>query len=222
MSLAARRILAVTLLLLGGFVLCCGVLMGLVLPISFGDDIARVERLTPISFVAFEDGAPGREVLVEGALSPDNPASPEGLIVYTRSVMELDSDGDRVWREAASVRPPLLVELPGGAVRVRGGYALEGTPPADIERADERLRGAAAGDAVIAVGTLVEGPEGIELRAEFVGFGTRDDYLERNRVALRFSRIFGWMLLGGAALLLAGGIALLLWSLAVRRSAPRP
>lgn len=222
MSLAARRIIAVTLLLLGSVVLCCGLLPGLVLPLVFDADIARMERLQPISFVVFEDGAPGREALIEGALSPRNAASPDGLIIYTRSLPEVESDGDRVWREAERVLPPLLVDLPGGVVRVQEGYSLDGSFPTHVERTDERLSGAGAAAPVIAVGTLVEGPEGIELKADFVSFGTRDDYLERNRVGLLFSRIFGWTLLGGGALLFVGGLVLLLRSLTERRTPTHP
>lgn len=212
MSLAARRIISVALLLLGSIGLCCGVIPGVIFPLVFDADIARVEALRPISFVAFEDGAPGREVLVEGVLSPRNPASPEGLIIYTRSVATTDSDGDRTWREVESVRPAVILELQGGVVPVRAGYSLDGSLPTQIERPGERLNGVMSGATVIVVGTLAEGPEGIELQAELLSVGTREEYLTRNRQLLVFFRVFGYALLCGGILLFGGGLLLLVRS----------
>lgn len=220
MSLALRRILAGALLLVGCLGLGCGLLAGVLMPWLFDADTARVRRLQPISYVAFEDGAPGREALIEGRLSERNRAGAEGFVVYTRYVAQVEADGDRVWRSVETARPPLLVELPGGGlVRVRGDYTLSGSLESE-ERGPLRVEGLRAGAALIAVGELVEGQESVELQADLIAAGARDDYLRSSRGASAFFAIFGRSLLAVSALMLAGGILLLLRLL--RRRGPTP
>jgi hypothetical protein len=218
-SLAVRRILAASLLLLGGLGLACGLLAGLLLPWLFDADLARVRRLEPLSYFAIEDGAPGREALIEGRLSERSSPGPEGFIVYRRYVATVEPDGDRAWQQVELVRPPLLIELPGGLVRVAGDYTLQGT----LERYEQgplRLEGLRAGAPVIAIGELVEGQEGIELRADTLAAGTRDDYLRSTGDASAFFSIFGWSFIICSAAMLAAGLALLLHLLRLRRANP--
>jgi len=218
-SLATRRILAAALLLIGSLGLCCGLFSGVLFPRLFDADVARVQALDPLSYAAFEDATPGRAALLEGRLSARNPASPEGFVIYTRSVAGLDRDGKRVWRELERVQPPLLLELPGGVARVVGDYNLNGI----MERVGDdltQIEGLRAGATVIAVGTLVQGQEGIELQADLIAAGTRAAFLASNRSAALFFSIFGWALIGGGALLFVGGLFVLLRLL--RAPAQRP
>jgi len=218
-SLAARRILAAALLLIGSLGLCCGLFSGVLFPRLFDADVARVQALAPLSYAAFEDGTPGRAALLEGRLSARNPASPEGFVIYTRSVASLDRDGKRVWRELERVQPPLLLELPGGVARVVGDYNLNGI----MERVGDdltQIEGLRAGASVMAVGTLVQGQEGVELQADLVAADTRAAFLASNRAAALFFSIFGWALIGGGALLFVGGLFVLLRLL--RAPAQRP
>ena len=220
MSLAARRILAAALLLIGSLGLCCGLFSGVLFPRLFDADVARVQALDPLSYAAFEDATPGRAALIEGRLSARNPASPEGFVIYTRSVAGLDRDGRRVWRELERVQPPLLLlELPGGVARVVGDYNLSGS----LERVGDdltQIEGLRAGATMIAVGTLVQGQEGVELQADLVAAGTRAAFLASNRSTALFFSIFGWALIGGGALLFVGGLFVLLRLL--RAPAQRP
>lgn len=218
MSLALRRILTVVLLLLGCIGLACGLLAGL-LPRLFDADIARVRRLEPLSYVAFEDGAPGREALIEGRLSERNRPTLEGFIAYRRYAATLSPNGNRTWRQVETIQPPLLVELPGGLVRVSGDYTLSGA----LERYEQgslRLDGLRPGAPVIAIGELVEGQEGIELLADTVAAGTRADYLRGASEASLFFSVFGRTLLVSSGLMLVGGLLLLLHLLRRRRAYP--
>ena len=219
MSLATRRILAAALLLIGSLGLCCGLFSGVLFPRLFDADVARVQALDPLSYAAFEDATPGRAALLEGRLSARNPASPEGFVIYTRSVAGLDRDGKRVWRELERVQPPLLLELPGGVARVVGDYNLNGS----LERVGDdltQIEGLRAGASVVAVGTLVQGQEGVELQADLVAAGTRAAFLASNRAAALFFSIFGWALIGGGALLFVGGLFVLLRLLRGRARRP--
>ncbi len=219
MSLATRRILAAALLLIGSLGLCCGLFSGVLFPRLFDADVARVQALDPLSYAAFEDATPGRAALLEGRLSARNPASPEGFVIYTRSVASLDRDGKRVWRELERVQPPLLLELPGGVARVVGDYNLNGS----LERVGDdltQIEGLRAGASVMAVGTLVQGQEGVELQADLVAAGTRAAFLASNRAAALFFSIFGWALIGGGALLFVGGLFVLLRLLRGRAQRP--
>jgi hypothetical protein len=218
-SLAVRRILAAVLLIIGALALACGLLSAILLPWLFDRDAARVQRLEPISYAAFEDGAPGREAMIEGRLSERNREGAEGFIAYTHYVAEVEPDGDRTWREVEQVRPPLLVELPGGLVQLRGDYSLSGTMER-YEQAGQRIEGLRPGARVIALGELVEGQEGIELAAEFVAAGTRAEYLSGAREASVFFSVFGRTMLCGSALMLAVGLFFLVQLLRRRNSAP--
>lgn len=207
-SLAIRRVLAGVLLVVGSLALCCGLFSGLLFPWAFNSDVALVQRQEPLSYVALEDGTPGRPALVEGRLSPRNRTSPEGFVLYTRSVPATNDDGERTWREVERVYPPLLVELPGGVVRVVGDYRLNGSTERE-ESVAQRLEGLRPGAEVIAVGTLVQGQEEIELEAELLGVGTREAFIADNRAAARFFSIFGWLLVGGGVLMAGAGLFLL-------------
>src|SRR5688500_14970651 len=63
---------------------------------------ARVERLAPISAARLVDTAPGQEVLVEGRVSPRNPALHREFVAYVREAYRdklLDGDSSPSWVE---------------------------------------------------------------------------------------------------------------------------
>jgi hypothetical protein len=211
MSLALRRVLAGVLLALGSLGLCCGLFAGLLFPWLFNTDVALVQGLPSLSYVAFEDGAPGRKVLIEGRLSARNRVSPEGFVLYTRSVAVHEPDGDRSWQELEQVHPSLLVELPDGLVRVVGDYRTNGSMERE-ERGDRLVEGLRVGAEVIVVGRTVQGQEGLELDAELLGVGTRAEFIAATQMAARFFGIFGWTFVALGVLMLLGG-GWLLWRL---------
>lgn len=184
----------------------CALFSGALAPWLIGETIAQVERLEPTSFPAFEDGEPGREVLIEGVVSERNPVE-NGFVAYERYVAQRDPDGDLSWRKVDEVRPPLRIDLRGGSVRVVGNYRLE-SPGDEDETEGERFVGLRVGTPVIAVGRLTQGQEEIELDAEFIGVGTRDEFLQDQRELITFFRIL-------SALFAPCGIALLIAAVAL-------
>ncbi|HEU4324874.1 MAG TPA: hypothetical protein VFS21_17140 [Roseiflexaceae bacterium] len=185
----------------------------------------RAERLTPLGAAALEDSPPGREVLVEGAVSARNRALFQDMVAYVREEYRgTDSDGDSQWSEDERRTPPLWLDLPGGTARLADDtYTLESPAqrwqePGGLTwngfsgEGTKRYRGFRAGDSVVAIGTLVAGQEGPELRAEFVAGGTRASYIASQRSGAAvlpwiggiFTLVGAGLMAGGAWLLLRG------------------
>lgn len=164
----------------------------------------RAERLAPLGAAALDDSQPGREVLVEGRVSARNRALFRDFVAYLREEYRGSDDNNRdKWVEDERHTPPLLIELSGGTValaddqyrldnpahtwqepgaRSWNGFTGEGT---------KRYRGFAAGDPVMAIGVLVRGREGLDLRAEWLYGGTRADYIAGQRSSAAFLPWFG-------------------------------
>jgi hypothetical protein len=206
-SRTARIIIATIVALLGCIGLVCGLYSGVLFPMIFNLETERVRSLEPSSFVVIEDGVPGREVLIEGELSARNPISPEGFIAYTRSERVVADNGNRTWREVASVYPPLLVDLRGGIVQVRDGYRLSGVLES-VQRGGARFAGLRPGDVVLVVGTMVEGRQGIEVQPDLVFAGSREEYFAENATTVLIFRSLGWIVGGCGAAMAAVGLAL--------------
>lgn len=186
----------------------------------------RAERLAPLSAAALEDGQPGREALVEGRVSARNPALFQDLVAYVREEYRGSDDNRRdMWAEDERRTPALLIDLPDGAASLADGqYALDNPPQSWQEpggkrwdgfagEGTKRYRGLRAGDQVVAVGTLVEGREGLELRAEWVYGGTRAQYIEGQRGSAAFLPWFGGLFALIGAVVAGIGV----WTLARRR-----
>jgi hypothetical protein len=177
-------------------------------------EAARAEGLRPLTAAALDDGAPGREVLVEGRISERNPALFRQFVAYAREEYRGGDDDKDTWQEDQRSTPPLLIEVADGAVSLaKAGYVLDSPPHTWQEsqslswngltgEGTKRYRGFQAGDVVMAIGTLAAGSEGMELRAERVYGGTRSAYIASRRSAARW---IPW--LGGVFAVVGAGIA---------------
>ena len=183
----------------------------------------RAERLLPLSAAALDDGRPGREVLVEGRVSARNRALFQGFVAYVREEYRgSDDDHKDKWSEDERRTPPLLIDLAGGVVTLADDqYDLDSPPHAWQEpgaltwngftgEGTKRYRGFQAGDPAMAIGTLVLGREGVELRAERLYGGTRADYIAGRRGSAAFLPWFGGLFaLIGAVVAAVGAWVLL-------------
>jgi hypothetical protein len=206
--------------------LAIGIVLATVAARQAGAEATRAERLRPLTIAALDDSQPGREALVEGRVSDRNPALFQQLVAYVREEYRGRDDDDRErWEEDERRTPPLLIDVADGVVPLANdSYTLDSPPhtwPESLTslvwngltgEGTKRYRGLRAGDGALAIGTLVAGPEGLELQAERVYGGTRSSYIaERQQTALwmpRIGAIFGVI---GAALALVG-----IWWLARR------
>jgi hypothetical protein len=179
-------------LFVGGAFLC-----GLVALYSSHRAANRVKGLTPVTVAALTDSQPGREVLVEGHVSSRNSVqslSP-GFVAYMREEREIYTDDEGTpepgsWSETERVTPPLLLELSDGLVQIENddydlenGRTIEGEPSFFDRYSDTRYKGIEIGDAVIAVGVVVEEAERPQIEADFIARGTQESYVASQRSA---------------------------------------
>lgn len=182
-----------------GVLFVCGALLcGLVTWYSSTRAANRVKGLTLVTTVAaLGDGQPGREVLVEGHVSSRNPVQPlsPGFVAYIREEREISikDDGTRTpgsWSVRRQVTPPLLLELSDGLVQVENddydlenGRTIEEEPSSFDRYSDTRYKGIEIGDAIIAVGVVVEDTERPQIKADFIARGTQASYVAGQRSA---------------------------------------
>jgi hypothetical protein len=176
----------------------------------------RAERLRPLSASTLEDTAPGGEALIEGRISDRNAPRFRELVAYVRQEYRGSDDDGEEWREDERVTPRLLLDVPGGRAQIGNtDYALE-SPPVKWQESrtltwngltsegTKRYHGFAAGDTATAIGTVVSGREGPELRAELLFGGDRAAYIASQRGAAAFLPWFG-LIFGVIGLALAAG-----------------
>jgi hypothetical protein len=207
----------VLLLGMGLLFLAVGAIVGLFGARQAQAHVARIESLRPLSAAALDEQASGADALVEGVVSPRNPAVFRNFVAYVREELDVatDRDGDRgeTWRPDGRETPRLVLEA--------GGVVLVGNESYSIARGHEtwydqatlgfndrprdgskRYHGLVAGRPVVAFGTVVEGLEGQELSAQTLYGGTREEYLASQREAAAFMPIFG-AIFGAVGLLLS-------------------
>jgi hypothetical protein len=172
----------------------------------------RAERLAPVSAANLTDAPPGQEVLVEGSVSPRNPAVHREFVAYVLEEYRdkaLDGDSTESWVEVERATPPLIVLVRDGEARIANDDYTFDTTAVTVEEAKPTFtkgavqsRGYVAGSPVLAIGKVVAGG-GVE--AEFLYAGTRDAYREEMaRMARRTLPVgLAFLLVGVAAL--AGG-----------------
>lgn len=172
----------------------------------------RAEGLAPADAAALAAADAGAELLVEGTISPANPARFRDFVAYVREEFRgSDSNGDERWAEDERVTPPLLIEARGQARLANADYALEGPHErwqeeglnwsSRTQEGTKRYRGLVAGGPIIAIGTVVPGAEGNELRAELVYGGTREAYVATQRGVARLLPAVGVAIAAAGALL---------------------
>lgn len=219
------RWVSLMLLGMGLLFLTVGALVGVVGARAARAEVARLEQLSPISAVAFEDQPTGAEALVEGIVSPRNRVVFRDFVAYVSEELDVrtDSDGDReeTWRSSRSETPRLLLEA-GGVVQIGNeGYSIarghatwydEATLGFNQQTRDGSVRysGLVAGGPITAIGTVMDGSEGKALNATTLFAGTRAEYLTSQREGAAFLPIFGGIF-GVVGLILAGiGVVLFL------------
>lgn len=183
---------------------------------------ARAERLESIGAAALEDAAVGAEVLVEGVVSPRNQPVFRDFVAYrAEEYRGEERDGDPDWDSYATVTPRLLLDAGGIVMIANEDYSLQGAhakyqDPGPLTRGDffrestKRYEGLVAGGTVTAIGTVVPGVEGNELRAEFVYAGSREGYIAGQLQTAVFLPYFG-ALFGVIGAIVAGFGALALF-----------
>lgn len=180
---------------------------------------ARIEALPPADAGTLAGLPPGSEVLVEGRLSAAQPALFRDFVAYERLERETGTDDEeRRWSSRERRTPALRVEVTGGTVWVREGYALRGArwwqDPKVTGGRETGYSGLVAAERVVVVGQATQrrpaeqgglpGPGlGPEVEAEFVAPGDRAGHLDRIASERSVSRWLG-ALFGGLGLLMLG------------------
>jgi hypothetical protein len=232
-------VIAVVLCAGGALLGWAGLEMGYLAPRRAARDATLAAQLPVVTTVAdWQRLGVGQRVLVQGHLAADSAgrafAREQGggmatfvvydLVRYDSKAGPNGSTSVTEMREAR-VTPTLTLQLADGAVQVvNTDYGFN--PPFSGRGAGaggRRAIGFTAGDDALVDGTVVQGPNGLALRATQLDRGPRDDYIRRLRPepdSVGWAKFFGFVLgvlgapcvLGGLTL---GGIALWLW----RRSA---
>ncbi len=190
------------LLLFGSVFLAVGIGVGVFATRSVQAELARAEALQPSSAAALRQRGLGSEVLVDGMIDRRTPVQFRSFVAYEQAEYRgTDDDDDQVWVVEERVLSPLLVDI-GGPLSIAAGYRLEGWHERwqDTDglrwngftgEGTKRYDGLVAGRPVMAIGAVASGREGIELRAEFVYAGSRDEYLASRRSTTAFLPWFG-------------------------------
>jgi hypothetical protein len=132
------------------------------------------------------------------------------LVAYQRWRLDARGNPD----EQERVLPPLLIEVPDGVVPIDAGYTLPDAPIV-VTRGEDRYNGLVVGDAVLAVGTMQRGVDGVSFQAQRVTLETFGEYraqTERDaRAAGVATRTLGlvFSIVGGASIGVCGLIVAL-------------
>lgn len=171
--------------------------VGIVAPINISAETATVNSLQPLSIAQLEQQQPGATVLVEAQISPKTPKEIDEYVAYWRQKPKVNtnksSSSSEEWETEFTVTPPLVLDMPDGQVRVTNdSYSLgevSGWERIDFPEGTRRIGGLRAGDPVVAFGTLRSNSDGVNLEANTVSYGTKQDYLASQR-------IFWWVAVG--------------------------
>lgn len=184
---------------------------------TFNQAAAGVERMSPLTAATLAESPAGQEGLIEGRISETNPLQFRLFVAYVRYEYrgqdnDNGNDNESKWVEDERVTPALLLDLPGGRVQLANSdYQLEGmrvkwqsdstlTWNSWSGEGTKSYEGLERGNPVLAMGTVVEGANGREFRAEWLYGGARDTYLDDQRTSAQVTR---WV---GLAFLVVGGI----------------
>jgi hypothetical protein len=208
----------VMLLAMGLGFLGVGILIGVYGTRQAQRRVMQIERLRPLTAIAFDDQPIGSEVIVEGVISPDNAAVFRDAVAYVREELDVtvDSDGDRreTWRAAGKETPRLTLDANGTVIVGNESYSIEQGHELWYDDAtlgfndrprdgSQRYTGLVAGKMVTAYGTVFAGVESNELQAQTIFGGTYAEYIASQRQAASFMPIFG-TIFGVIGLILTG------------------
>lgn len=202
----------------GIVLLAAGVFTMTYVPRMLDTERARLVRLPVVEGAAASDTPAGREVVVEGRISAEQPAVFRDFVAYVSEEREQTEGTPDPWRWRERRTPHLLIETPGGGTRVvNDTYDLRNPEaswidPRTINRVERRYSGLRPGEPVVIVGTTAAGG----VAAEFVAPGTRESYLRSQERGALVARWLGRLLAGVGFLLIL--IAGALFMLSTRRT----
>lgn len=205
LTVAAMVLSGVGLVLLAG-----GVITFIGFTRMLDADRARVEALLPLDATALNQVEAGRDVLLEGRISASQAPLFRNFVAYERQEREQVVDAlakEWSWRERKT--PALMIDLPGGTVRIRENYFVhrpeqEWLDPHVVSRRETRYVGLVPGEVVLVVGRAA----GREVQADFVAPGSRVTYLRSVASGRTVARWLGGGLtaVGSLLLLVAAGL----------------
>jgi hypothetical protein len=190
---------------IGAVLALAGTLVAIYAP---GAVAARHERMAALpspDAVVLADSPPGREVLIDGRIAPDQPVLFRNFVAFIKEEEERSrSDDDRKeWKVRERRAPPLHIVRTGDESTrvVNFAYGLWGAKSSwrdESQIIDTRYTGLVTGEAVVVHGrTVTGGLEAIE-----VASGTRASYLAEIASGVGVA----WWL--GVGLAVAGGVLL--------------
>lgn len=177
------------------------------------DEVARRPSLTAAQL---GDAVPGREVVLEGQISPDSPLVYRSFVAYVYEEYRSGIiDETTRWHEVRRETPPLAVRLPDGDVQiVNDDYTFEQASDTFREaepgatRGAVQSRGFTRGAQVLVIGTTEAG-EKPSIHATTIWPGNRNAYVAQLRgLAPNELKIGGAITLFGLVELVVGGVQL--------------
>ncbi|MEM7030258.1 MAG: hypothetical protein AAF629_11875 [Chloroflexota bacterium] len=199
---------ALPLLIVGVVFLTFGGAVAFFFPYEAEKRAERVAAMQPKSVTQLGDTLAGTPVMVEGVVSIENPILVRSFVAYKVKECTTDTDGDEDCDLKATVTPPLIIELPDGAVHISNdAYALNGRFSVYTEGNLDYV-GLEVGDIIVTEGTLATQDGSPRITVDYVYLGNRADYIASLQSEGRFVWYLGifFAFLGGVFLLIVGAI----------------
>jgi hypothetical protein len=203
-------------LIVWGITLCAVALlvMRFGVPLPTNKAVRRAERLAPLSMERLRVLPLGSEVLVEGRIAGENSPLFRSFVAYDQSRYRKTYKSWEIYKQAT---PPLVLEVPGGSIRIaNSNYALL-SPPFFWKDDLNRYQGFRQWDSVMAIGTLSKEGDALTLSAELLYGGSRASYIAGEQGENRVRFWLGPVLLGWGLGFALAGVALKVWR---RRGSP--
>jgi hypothetical protein len=212
-------------LIVGGIGLVLAIAGALVATYAPGAVAARHARMTALpspDAVVLADTPPGREVLIDGRIAPDQPVLFRNFVAFIKEEEERgkSSDDRKEWKVRERRAPPLHIARSGDESTrvVNVAYGLWGAKNSwrdESQIIDTRYSGLVAGEAVVVHGrTAAGGLEAIE-----VASGTRASYLAEIAGGVGVAWWLGVGIATAGGVLLTVAIVLFVTAARIRRRA---
>ena len=159
----------------------------------------KLEQLPSLSRADVLAASSGKDVVIEGQISPTNEVMGYGMVAYTSQHSVLDSRNDQIWVPGESVTPVLIIDMADGPITLGGNYFLAGDLPT-ITEGTNRYQGVSVGDQVVVIGRPAYDKTIEQLYPSTIIRGTRASYLQP-RLNL------GWLVFG--LVLIATGVGIM-------------
>ena len=167
----------------------------------------QIADLQPISGYDLDRSEAGRQVLVIGHTSPQNPALFREFIAYIATTYRgRDEDGKEIWKEVERQAPPLWVVMADGPILIqsyqqKNGHQVWQTTPKPQrggrnQATTLRYSGLLPNTPIVAIGTVVRKGAERMVEAEFLFGGSLEDYLAFVQRDVRDANLVGLIWLG--------------------------